>query len=206
MNLEPISVAYVAVYNAIQPMIPGLDNKFCRYLFDNPDDTINGMSPEGYTISINHKPFPLVVINPGKIIFKSGDIDTLSSYIHKVKKEFKKIGFTTNYSAFGINYEYQLLNLDCNADLWLGKKFLDAKAFNGKEKRCNVISLRFDVNDSELVNISLEPRAGIRNGVFVSINHHHASFFNELHEEENLKALYDKSNSLIEQDYLQFIK
>lgn len=66
MRLEPISIAFVGVYNAILPMIPGLDNKFCRHLFDNPDETVNGMSAEGYTISINKKPFPLVVFNPQK--------------------------------------------------------------------------------------------------------------------------------------------
>lgn len=206
MRLEPISIAFVGVYNAILPMIPGLDNKFCRHLFDNPDETVNGMSAEGYTISINKKPFPLVVFNPQKIIFKSEDIDTLTSYVVKVKSEFKKKFFTPKFSAFGINYEYQFLDLDDNADVWISNRFLKSDTFGGKEKKCNVISLRFDIDDSEIVNMSFEPRIGIRNGVFMSINHHHASILEELPEECVLKDLYEKSLYKIKKDFFPFLQ
>lgn len=204
MKLMPISVAFVGVYDSVIPMIPGLDNKFCRHLYDNPDETINGMSPEGYTISINKKPFPLVIFNPQKIIFKSGNIDTLTSYIRKVKDEFKKFGFNPKYSAFGINYEYEFLDLDDTADSWISKIFLKPDIFDGMEKKCNVLSLRFDINDSEIVNMSFEPRAGKRNGVFMSINHHHASILEELPEEGVLKSLYGSSQKRIEEDFFPF--
>ncbi len=205
MKRELISVAFVGVYDNIQPMIPGLDNKFCRHLYDNPDETINGMSAEGYTISINKKPFPLVVFNLQKIIFKSGNIDTLATYVRKVKNEFIGKGFSPKYSAFGINYEYQFLDLDNKSDLWISDRFLKPDVFGGKEKKCNVLSLRFDINDSETVNMSFEPRFGIHNGVFMGINHHHASYLEELPEEDTLKDLYRKSKSKIEQDFLPFL-
>lgn len=204
MKLEQISVAFVGVYNAIQPMIPGLDNKFCRHLFDNPDETVNGISAGGYTISINSKPIPLIVFNSQKIIFKSRDIESLTSYVLKVKNEFKKIGFNPQYSAFGINYEYQFLDLDNNADLWISNEFIKSDIFNGREKRCNAVSLRFDINESEIVNMSFEPRSGIRNGVFMSINHHHSSILQELPEKEYLKGLYEKSQYMINKDFLSF--
>lgn len=205
MKKERISVAFVGVYNAIQSMIPGLDNKFCRHLYDNPDETINGMTPDGYAISISNKPFPIVVINPQKIIFKSGDIDTLTSYVCKVKNEFKKIGFCPKYAAFGINYEYQFLDLNDKAELWINNKFLRSDIFGGKEKKCNVLSLRFDVNDSERINMLFEPRVGIHNGVFMSINHHHASILDDLPEEDTLKYLFEQSKSKIEKDFLPFL-
>lgn len=206
MDLKPVplSVAFVGVYNTIPQMIPGLDNKFCRHLFDNPDETVNGMSAGGYTISINNDPIPLIVINSQKIIFKSRDIDSLISYECKVKNELKRIGFNPRYSAFGINYEYEILGLDYNSDLWISNSFIKADIFGGKEKRCNVLSLRFDINESEIVNISFEPRQGVRNGVFVSINHHHASTLKELPDEGCLRGLYEKSLEKISKDFLSF--
>lgn len=206
MKIERISVAFVGVYNAIQPMIPGLDNKFCRHLYNNPDDTINGMSPDGYTISINNRPLPMVVINSQKIIFKSENIDTLTSYVCKVKQEFGKIGFGPQYAAFGINYEYQFLDLNDKAESWINNKFLRPDIFGGKEKKCNVLSLRFDIDDSERVNMLFEPRVGIHNGVFMSINHHHASFLDELPKEDTLRDLFKQSESKIKNDFLPFFK
>ena len=200
MKKELVSIAFVAVYKQTQAMIPVFDNRFCRSLFGMPIETENGMTPDGYAIFINNKPIPLVIVNPQKIIFKAKDVDELLHYVEKVKEELASKNFVSEFSAYGINYEYQLFELGQNSDSWICEKFIKTDSLGEKEMRCNSVSLRLPVeeDESEAINLSIEPRAGMRDGVFVAINHHHQTELNELPQGNELRKMFEQSYSLME--------
>ena len=206
MKLNIISISFVGVYSKPQTRIPTLENKFCKDLFNQPYETFNGLSPDGFTVVINGKPFPLLVINPQKIIFKAKDKDNLSKYINAVKAELAKINFSTDYSAFGINWEIQWIDLPSSADMWLWNRFVgDNIKTDSRFQSCNAISMRYGVNDSEEFNISFEPRAGIRNGIFCSVNHHHVYSLENLPNDDELGEMIKNSEDLLFNKYIPLI-
>lgn len=85
-----ICLSFVAVLKRPLMVIPNMDGKFCRELFGMPYETFNGITPDGYVIAINNKPFPLIVISPTKIIFKAENKDVLLKYVEAVKGELQK--------------------------------------------------------------------------------------------------------------------
>lgn len=198
-----ISVSFVGVFKQSQTMMPVLDNRFCKDLFHQPYETFNGVSPEGFTVALNGKAFPLLVINPQKVIFKAKTKEDLLEYVHAVKEEFARINFSSEYVAYGINWEIQWLDLPNPADIWLWNRFIDDKIkTNSVFQTCGNISMRFGVNDTEVLNLTLEPRKGRHNGVFGSVNHHHSVSFESLPEGDELTKMIKDSYELLFDKYL----
>lgn len=198
-----ICMSFVGVLKQPLSVIPNLDSKFSRDLFGIPYETFNGLTPEGYTIALNNKPFPMVVINPTKIIVKADNKESLIKYVEAIKGELAKINVPISLSAFGINSEYQWLGLDENADTWLWNHFINPEINTGNEYHvCNKLNLRIGINDHQLVNIELEPRMGNRNGLFANINHHHNVVLDELPNSESLNKFIEESNSTINSDII----
>lgn len=176
-----ICLSFVAVLKQPLEVIPNLDGKFCRELYGMPYETFNGITPEGYTIAINNKPFPLIAIGPARIIFKAENKTLLLKYVEAIKGELKKMNVPISIAAFGINREYQWLDLDSNADTWMWNHFINAEIKTGNEYHvCNKMNLRMGINENQFANIELAPRVGIRNGLFANINHHHNIVLDEL--------------------------
>jgi len=188
-----------------------MDGKFCRELFGMPYETFNGITPEGYTITINNKPFPLIVISPTKIIFKAENKESLLKYVEAIKSELQRISkedfnIPVSLAAFGINSEYQWLGLDENADTWIWNHFIDKKIRTGNEYHvCNKINLRIGINDNQFANIELAPRIGIRNGLFANINHHHNIALDELPNADILDKYIEDSDIVINSNVISKI-
>jgi hypothetical protein len=198
MSYKLISVSFVGVL--MQPMnIPTLNNDFCKNLFGVPSDTFCGLSPEGYIIVVNNRPVPMVVLNPVKYIFKAKNIDDLVQYVKAIKEVFSQMGITTQFRAYGMNYEYERTDLNTNADNWLWSHFIGNNISPTAEFHvCNNISLRLGINSTEQMNLTIEPRAGIRDGIFLSLNHHHEIPFSELPNIETLLQMHQQSQAYIE--------
>lgn len=193
-----ICQSFVAVLQQPLMVIPNMDVGFCNRLFGKPYDTFNGITPEGYVIAINNKPFPMIVISPTKIIFKAENKESLLKYVKEVKGEFKKMNIPISLAAFGINSEYQWLGLEENADTWMWSHFIDKNINTGNEYHvCNNVNLRIGLNENQYVNVEIAPRMGIRNGLFANINHHHNVVLDELPDTEVLIKYIEESDIAI---------
>ena len=193
-----ICTSFVGIFNGALSWIPNLDNRFCRELFGKPYETMNGMTPEGYTIAINNKPFPMVIINPEKLIVKGENIETLAKYTESLIRELERCGLKdVGFSAYGINGEYQWLELPANADIWICEHFMKDSIFNKHEYHvCNNLNFRINHGDTQYLNVDIAPRVGIRDGLYANINHHHnqsidvfpdtAAFFQLIKESEKI--------------------
>ncbi len=201
-----ICQSFVAVLKQPLKVIPNMDVSFCDNLFGMPHETFNGITPDGYTIAINNKPFPMIVISPSKIIFKAENKETLLKYVEAVKGEFQKMNISFGLAAFGINSEYQWLGLDANADVWIWNHFIDKKIDTGNEYHvCNNMNLRIGINERQIVNIELAPRTGIRNGLFANINHHHNIILEELPNTDILRKYIEESDIAINSNVIEKI-
>lgn len=193
-----ICQSFVGVFKQPLMVIPNMDGKFCRELFGMPYDTFNGITPEGYVIAINNKPFPMVVINPTKIIIKAENKDILIKYVEAVKNELKNMEVPLSLAAFGINSEFQWLGLDANAETWLWNHFIDKDINTGNEYHmCNKINMRIGINDNQFANVEVMPRMGIRNGLFANINHHHNEVLDDIPDASDLDRYICESDSTI---------
>ncbi len=197
-NRHLLCLSFVAVLRQPLKAIPNLDGKFCRDLFGMPYETFNGMTPDGYVIAINNKPFPMIAISPTKIIFKAESKEFLIKYVEEIKGEFQRMGVIVSLVAFGINSEYQWLGLDSNADTWMWEHFINKNISTSSEYHvCNKINIRIGINESQFANVELAPRIGIRNGLFANINHHHNIVLDELPDADVLDKYIQKSDIVI---------
>lgn len=201
MSSERISVSFVAVFAQPMPGVPALENKFCRELFDMPYDTFNGMTPEGYVIAVENKPMPSITITPQKIVFKAQTPEALATYVDALAKEFKSKGIPMKSSAFGVNSEYQWIGLESPSSEWMWDRFINPSMAIAPMNQCNRVSFRFVMNEFEVVNLEFMPRVGRNDGIFASVNHHHASEINEFPSQDILKKLFDSSEKYLKEHF-----
>ena len=202
MKRNCISVSFVGVFGGGLPMIPQLDKEFCKTVFGLPNETISGLTPDGFVVKVNNRPFPSVVINTQRISFMADSNESLYRYMEAINAKFLEMGFHANLVAFGLNYDYEWLELDGYSEDWLWKRFVSPNVqVDGKRGACSRIALRFGINDNELVNIAIEPRVGTNNGIFASINHHHNWSIGFLPSKEKLEELYGRSVEVLKNKY-----
>ncbi len=183
-----------------QPLavLPVMDNKFAKDLFGLPYDTFNGITPEGYIIALENKPFPMVIVNPGKLIIKAKDVDSLVSYMDKIKSEFDRMSVNFGFSSFGINSEYQWVDIGGSAETWLWDHFMKgAFVLNAPFHLCSKLNLRIGINDTQLANLEIEPRRGVRDGIFANINHHHNQPLDAIPTGEKALSLISESMEIV---------
>ncbi len=199
MKEERISVALVGIYDRPINLIPQLDPDFCKNLFGQPEITMVGIGQEGLVISTNNKPFPLVIIGLQKIAIKVANENDLAQCISAIQAEFAAKGLAFKFSAYGINYEYQFLNINQPAEEWMWYRFVQPKIkTKSKYQSCPRLTLRFGINDIETINLTVEPRIGVHDGIFVDINHHHSSAIEEL-SALMVKKHYAESVKIVEE-------
>ena len=190
MRKDCISVAFVGVFAENLSFIPALDPNFCKNLFDEPSRTICGMTPEGYVITIDKRQMPLVVISQNKICIRAKDEETVVKLCQIMSTKISEIGLKTIYSAIGLNYEYQWLELNESAENWICKRFVKGDVFE---------TIKF-------ANLDIEPRVGTNDGVFVGINHHHNIRMERIPVYEELVKMYASSKKKIERILLELIE
>lgn len=207
MKKDCISVAFVGVFAENLSFIPALDPNFCKNLFDEPSRTICGMTPEGYVITIDKRQMPLVVISQNKICIRAKDEETVVKLCQTMSTKISEIGLKTIYSAIGLNYEYQWLELNESAENWICKRFIKRDMFETiKLNSCQKLSLRTEISNDEFANLDIEPRVGTNDGVFVGINHHHNIRMEHIPINEELVKMYASSKKKIEKILLELIE
>ena len=169
-----ISASFVGVFERPIVKIPNFDTNFCKNLFDTPSETISFYGPDGFVVSVKDKIQPIFNVNPLKIVIKVSNKEQLMKIIRLCNNEFEKHDINSNFCAFGINWEYQYFELgqDCNKWLWdhFIKSNIDIKC---NYKFCSKLNFSFVVSEEQTLNISLEPRIGVRDGLFASTNNHY---------------------------------
>lgn len=205
MKKDCISVSFVAVLTQALPGVPALENKFCRELFGMPYDTVNVMTNEGYVIAVENKPMPSVTIAPQKIVFKAQKVEELATYVDALAKEFKRIGVPMESGAFGINSEYQWIDMDSPSVDWMWNRFINPSMAVAPMNQCNRVSFRFVMNEEEVVNLELMPRVGRNDGIFASVNHHHASGMKEFPPQDVLIKLFGETEKLLDEKFFSTI-
>lgn len=204
MSKKRLSVSFVGVFRNLISMLPVLDHEFCSQLFQQPQDTvISGLGPEGFFIRVANKSYPTIVINPQKIIFTAASNELLYSYIEAIKKKFQEIGLNMQYIAYGLNYEYEWVDLKVSSSQWLWKHFFNTNlSISDMPLTCNKVSLKTDINENEYIYTDIEPRAGIDNGIFAMVNHHKQLALETLPNKQELIQLYKESERLVEKKFL----
>lgn len=202
MEKKDMCLSYVAVWSQPMTIMPQMDAKFCGELFGMPYETVNGLMPDGYTIAVNNKPYPLVVINPAKLIVKAQNIDSLVKYVEAVKAEIEKVeipNFNMSLSAYGINFEKEILGLGENAEVWMWNRFIKNNVHpDSNFHLCGKLTLRIGVDENQVANIDVEPRMGVDDGIFVNINHHHNQNMDSIPNAAQLRGMIEASISRIE--------
>lgn len=184
-------------------MVPQMDAKFCRDLFGMPYETVNGLRPDGYAIALSNRPYPMVVINPAKLIVKAHDIDSLVKYVEAVKGEIEKTNlpnFPMSLSAFGINFEKEILGLKENAEVWMWNRFINNSVCSDSDFHlCGKLTLRLGLEENQVANIDIEPRMGMDDGIFLNINHHHNQNLVSIPDVVQLREMIQASISMIDE-------
>ena len=147
-------------------MIPQLSSDLCQNIFGDSVNTISGYTPDGFIIKHKLLPAPAIFITPLKIVVIAINKAELFKYIATIKQVLPKYEF----SAYGLNADFEWLNLGCFADNWMCEKFLK-EDFNSH--KCNKLGLVHTINTNEYLNINFEQRNGIKDGLFASLNHHY---------------------------------
>lgn len=205
MDRTLYSISFVGVLAKPLQMLSNIDNQFAKDLFDMPD-VLNGITPEGYVIAVSNKPFPMVMLNPAKLMIKAQDSQSLVKYMGALKEELSKMGLDISFTSFGVNSEYQWIEIDKSPESWLWEHFIK-KTFHSENtfRACNKLNLRIGINEEEVANVEIEPRRGVRDGIFANVNHHHNRALDTIPTSEEAMALIQKSIDTIESEVLQKI-
>ncbi len=212
MRRNLISVSFVGVFYEEKREIPLLENRFCKDIFGDPYNTNSGVSPDGFCIDYMGKPAPKIIVGPQRIAFIVTSVDELFEYMSKVEQQINvQTGgkFSFKLKAFGLNYEYEWLDLDEMTQVWLGRKFLANNVCANMSEHfrvlCNTINFSISPTNDTCYNIDIQPRVNVPNGLFAAVNHHHQGILDTLPDDETLSRLYEESRSLLENDILSTI-
>ena len=204
MEKKDFSISFVGVWEKPLLVLPNFDNRFAKDLFDQPYDTFNGFTPEGYVVAIENKPFPMVVLSPTRVVIKAKDKEGLQKYMEAVQPEIDKLIQDNRFSSFGINSEYQWTDISESSEVWLWNHFINPSlSCSSLVQMCNKLNLRIGINETQIANVEIEPRRGVRNGIFANINHHHNQFLNGIPTGEDAKWLIESSIETIEEKIIK---
>lgn len=196
MKNNLLTISFVGVFRTRQTMIQPLNAEFCRSVFHNPGSTVSGFSPEGFVVKHRILPAPSISITPEKLIVMATSQNDLFEYINALRPQIPEYDFV----AYGLNRDIESLDICQNEDIgdWICKHFVKPQYYLGKIiNRTTKLNLLVDINDNELINVDMEPRAGIKNGLFLSINHHNNYQIKGLPKQDELSDWYSDSNEKV---------
>lgn len=200
MEKKKFSISFVGVWEKPLDVLPNFDNRFAKDLFGQPYDTFCGFTPEGFVVAIENKPFPMIALGPTRLVVKAKDKESLLNYIEAIKPEIEKRVSGLRFSSFGINSEYQWTEIEESPEVWLWKHFINpALPCSSPLQMCSKLNLRIGIDETQMANVEIEPRRGIRDGIFANINHHHNQILNVLPTREEAEILIDDSTRTIEE-------
>lgn len=192
-----LTVSLVGIFKKTDQIIPVLDKEFCLSLFGKPEITKFGITNNGFTINVENDLTPVVVINQQKISITAKSLDQILEVLEKIKSNLLKETneqFDFSFSAFGLNSEHEFLDLEIAGANWLSNKFIN-NAFSKPLKNiistsCTQVNFRIKLNDQELFDFIIQPRANVSNGIFIGVNHHNEIVLDNC----DLSLIQDKFN------------
>jgi hypothetical protein len=198
MKHNIISYSFVAVWKKPIIQIPILDNKFCKDLFDDPYNTNAGLTHEGFTINLSSAkiPNPAVIINNQKIVIISYDLEQVKKTITKISSELKKFNaLSLNIGAIGINTEHEFIEIGEKTTTFLANRFvLPGLKVNPTHKDyiLSLTDLNFQIvaSSNERYNILIQPRANQLDGIFLSINAHLQTEYENIPDVNEINELF----------------
>lgn len=207
MKHKILTYSFVGLWHESNLHVPLLSNKFCKFLYNDPINTISGMSSEGFVITQEGAHLgPKVVLNPLKILVQSTDLNQVLDVLDKVVKELQKDTggkFSMKLKAIGINTEHEWLEMDQKTTNWLTNKFL-IKGLRIKEKQKDYQIQTTDINFQIIVDedqkfvIILQPRSNVPNGLFVNVNNHIDKSFESIPDSKDIKKFFNESVRYLE--------
>lgn len=206
MEKNRISVAFVAVFAQPLSTIPVPSSDSCKELFGKNVELYQAMTPSGYLIASKSQPSSAIVINLTRIMFRAEKAEDLANYVEKFFKLPDISCSTVQYSAYGVNSEYEFLDLGMGAAEWMWKIFINSSIdINPTGNLCTKLSFKFVESADESMNFEIEPRNGVSDGLYVSVNHHHERAGMALPSKEELIQLFSHSEDLIDNKYFKKI-
>lgn len=195
MDAKKLSISFVGVFKTPQAMIPQLDTDFCKNVFHSPENTISGYTQSGFMIRMSSLQAPIINISTEKIIILARELSDLLDYVGALSKVLPEY----EYQSYGLNQEIEYTNINTqNSAVWMHDKFLqDRLKLGTKFNACARINLQFDITENEFLNLDIEPRANVTNGIFIAINHHNSYPMSGLPAKGSLKELFESSDSRI---------
>jgi len=197
MKHNIISFSFVFLWK--QPVnIPLLDNKFCKDLFDDPYNTEVVLVQEGFIISLinSQTPPPHVLLGPMKAVFLSYDLEKVKLYIEKISAKLEQLNIgPLGISAIGVNTEYEFLEIKETAQQYLTRRFLVSGFNNENNYPVNLSDIRFQVkiDENNLYNLLIQPRANHPNGLYININSHRQTDVLGIPSSEKLEIIYNQT-------------
>ena len=199
MEKKSFSISFVGVWEKSLNVLPNLENRFAKDLFGQPYDTFCGFTPDGFVVAVENKPFPMIVLGPTRIIVKAKDKESLLNYMDAIKHEIDNRVPGIRFSSFGINSEYNWIDIGESPEVWLWNHFINPSLpCSSQVQMCSKLNLRIGINETQVANIEIEPRRGIRNGIFANINHHHNQLLEGIPTREEANILIERSIETIE--------
>ncbi|MDX1960724.1 MAG: hypothetical protein SFU98_19285 [Leptospiraceae bacterium] len=173
-----IGCSFVGVWEKPLQAIPEFDRRFSLNLFGDPYSTTCGFTPEGYVIAKQFAPSPQpsVIISPARIQVSELTITRVTEVYSQVFQELKQQfphDMMFPFSSIGINSEHEWLELESTSETILNKRFFANLLYSQSDtERILPFDVRFEwrFKDQTKLNVLLQPRAGIPNGVFAGIN------------------------------------
>lgn len=203
MDKKNYCISFVGIWEKPLSVLPNFDNIFAKNLFGQPYDTFCGFTPEGFVIAIENKPFPMIVLGPTRLVVKAKDKESLLKYINDIKPKIDAHVLGLRFSSFGINCEYKWTDIGESPEVWMWNHFINPSLpCSSLIRMCNKLNLRIGINESQVANIEIEPRRGIRNGIYANINHHHNQFLDGMPDRKEAAELIDNSIKTIEKKIL----
>lgn len=194
MTLNELTISFVGVFRTPQTMIPQLSSEFCRNIFHNPELTMSGITPVGFVVKHKLQPVPMISISTDKFVIMAKTKDELFPYIESIKTQVPVYEF----GSYGLNRDFEYLGIGQSAVDWISSRFIKERFRIGSSVNCcNRLNLMFDTGENEFLNIDIEPRVGIQDGLFLSVNHHNNCPLRGFPDRDRLQTLYDRSKQLI---------
>ncbi|MCH8567604.1 MAG: hypothetical protein LAT67_05045 [Balneolales bacterium] len=220
MTHNIISYSIVGVWAKPISSIKSFSKKFCMELFDEPYKTEYGQTQDGFGIALmdGNIPIPSVEISNRRIVFVHRSMDDLIKLIDKVMVQLNSLyedSNTFSLGAIGFNSEHEIIELEQAAvDLFKDKYITVSKSFrSGFQVSPNSVSFRIVKSNNNLINISIEPRANVEKGIFISANEHFninteslsSLDINKFPEKNDLERYYYESLSNFESEIIPAI-
>lgn len=179
---RPITLTrgFVGVWREVLRELPVLGRPFCLELFGEPYFTDCGLTPEGFQVFLpGRTPSPVFLVSPVRMQVYSPDMAQVGQVFDSVAAELGRLSdgrVGLEFSAIGLNSEYEWLDLPKPAHEWIGNLALNER-LREVDRRGFVTASDIRIamapyGKDTLYNLTIQPRAGKENAAYISVNDH----------------------------------